>query len=565
VTLLVVTGTVVWTHALAGTLGHFTSAAVALTLVAAAAGTAGALALRTSRAILAAVGVGTTGVACAAVLAPEAVVPALVSVPVAAALSAGGAWLARRLPQSIDGMLAGRPLLAAAWVLMALVAVLQVGRLATYMTDGDSDWFLSTRHPFYAKHECFDAYLYGAELDRRGEPNIYDPAHYPGLDPRAEPRTELAGMTPEDPFQYPPQFLLLPRLALELTHDYQAIRLVWFGINFTLCLGAVLLLALWVGGRVGAAATLLLPFLVASFPVLHDFQYGQFHFAAVALATLGMLAFATRRTMLGGTLLATAILSKLFPAFLLLPLAARRGWRELAATAFAGAGISALAFAVLGPHPFVAFLDFHLPRLGDGQAFAFGEAWPEVASLVTAGNQGIQGMVHKLAALGVPGTGPATAKTASDLFMLALVGVGLAAGRRATAAARPERALTWLGLLGLASLASAGAWADYVPLTAVWTLTLLAPIVAGRPGGPVLKATLGISAVLSFTLLGTVPLGSLASPSWMLPLSFVGGVTLLLTFGGAMALGEPGFSASIVRRGSIGPAVGSGSTRASSA
>jgi hypothetical protein len=104
-------------------------------------------------------------------------------------------------------------------LLLAVLAVVQLGRLATHFSDPGSDWFLTTRHPFYAQHECANAYLYGAELSARGEPNVYDAAHYPGLNPAAQPNSVLSGMTADDPFQYPPPFLLLPRLALWASHD----------------------------------------------------------------------------------------------------------------------------------------------------------------------------------------------------------------------------------------------------------------------------------------------------------------------------------------------------------
>ena len=44
---------------------------------------------------------------------------------------------------------------------------------------------------------------------------------------------------------------------------------------------------------------------------------------------------------------------------------------------------------------------------------------------------------------------------------------------RRRAAPRIWWATTWLALLGLASLASPGAWGDYIPVTAVWLLSLL--------------------------------------------------------------------------------------------
>ena len=133
--------------------------------------------------------------------------------------------------------------------------------------------------------------------------------------------------------------------------------------------------------------------------------------------------------------------------------------------------------------------------------------------------------------------GEGTAKTAADLFMLSLLGAGLVVGLRTAETTRPRRAIAWLGLLGLASLGSAGAWADYVPLTAVWVLTLLAPIVALRSGRTSARLGLALAAVLSFTLLGTMPLGDLASATWMYPLSLLGATALLATFASAVTLG----------------------------
>ena len=163
-------------------------------------------------------------------------------------------------------------------------------------------------------------------------------------------------------------------------------------------------------------------------------------------------------------------------------LAAQRRWRELAWTAGAGAALSAVALAVFGPGPFVSFFDFHLPRLGDGRAFAFGEAWPQMATLVTAGNQGVHGIVLKLEAMGIPGANAALARVAGQVYGVLLLGLALIAGLRTRRATRAELTLTWLGLLSLGSLASTGAWADYVPLTGVWLLAFLVPLAAAwRP------------------------------------------------------------------------------------
>jgi len=543
--ILAVAAAVIWTHALAGALRALAGvpfdalapASLGLTLAAAAAAlVGGALGASASRAATrAAVGAAVAGLAGAlalvAIHGTTAAVPAL-AVPIAAAgACALGAWFATRLPEAWDD---AAPRRRFAWIALGAVALLQVGRLATYVSAPDSDWFLSTRHPFYAKHECLPAYVFGAELALRGDPNLYDAAHYPGLTRDAAPHSDVVGMAPEDPYQYPPQFLLLPALALGLTDDYGAIRSVWFGLNATLCIGALLVLASWVGGRAGRVAGLMTPAVLFSFPALHDLQYGQFHFAAVALAVLGMVALQRERVRLGGALLASAILAKLFPALLLVPLAIRRRWSALGWTAAAGAAATLATLALVGTAPFTAFAVHHVPRLGDGSAFAFGEAWPEVSDLLVAGNQGARGVVHKLAALGLVDGGPEFARAASLGFAALLLAAAAAVGVFGRGASRHQRALQWLGLLSLGSLLSAGAWADYVPLTAVWALAFLAPLAGGRPW---MQAALAISAVFQMFLIGAVPIGDAAAPGWMIPLSLVGALALFATSAGATVAG----------------------------
>ncbi len=539
--LVSILGTVVWTHALAGlfrsALGipaeAVAPAAVWLTWAAVLTALAGVVVSGRPGVVVAAAA-GVAGAVAVGLAHRAALVPALALAPAGAFFAAIGAWLARRLPIWLDAQPSTRPRFTIAWVLLALLAIVQVGRLSTYMTNAESDWFLSTRNPFYAKHECLNAYVYGAELDRRGESNIYDATLYPGLNREAEPMTELTGMVPEDPFQYAPQFLLWPRAAIAITHDYQAIRLVWFGINVTLCMGAVLLLSFWIGGRVGAVSALLSPLVLIAFPTLHNFQYGQFHFATIALAVLAMLSFARRRPAIGGTLLAVSILSKLFPALLLIPLGLQRRWRDLRWTAAAIVALTLITLAVTGMAPFLAFTDYHLPRLADGSAFAFGDAWPEMAGLVVSGNQGIQGIFDKLAAMGVPdAAGMSTA--AGALYGVALLMVGAWIGLRRDES-RFERAIAWLGVLGLGSLASTGAWADYVPVTCVWLLALLAPLTPGRPA---MQLALGLCAVMQLFLVGTMPLGDWVGTSWMYPLSLLGALAMLTTFTTGVALRAP--------------------------
>lgn len=526
--------TVVWSHGLAAMLRHLgpddaPRAALALTVSALLAAIAGA-AFLPRRGIAVAATTGALSAAGFAVLTPSAVAPppwaALAAVPLAAALATAGAgWLGRQLPASIDTALTRRRALALAWALVAAASTLQTARLATWVTDPEHELVVATRHPFWFGHECLPAYLYGAELAERGDENLYSHHHYPGVDPQAQPVSRL-DMGVEDPYQYPPQFLLLPAAALALTDDYATIRTAWFALQVSLFAAVFVALALWVGGRAGRVTLWALPLVLLAFPVTFNFQYGQFHLPAVALALGGMLAFAGGRRRLGGALLAVSILAKLFPVVLLVALVAQRRFRDVAWTLGWGAALTAVALAVFGPAPFVAFVGDHLPRLADGSAFAFDEAWPELADLVMADNQGVFGLAVKL------GAGKALAANLSRLFTVGLLVAAGWAGWRFRDASRWGRGTLWLALLGAASLASPGAWGDYVASTAVWLLALVAARAADDRRW---VAPLGVAFAFQGLLLGTMPLGDWAPIAVMRPVSALGVAILLALFAGVIA------------------------------
>jgi hypothetical protein len=213
-----------------------------------------------------------------------------------------------------------------------------------------------------------------------------------------------------------------------------------------------------------------------------------------------MLALGTRRHAIGGALVAAAIVAKIFPAILLVPLAAQRRWKALAWTAGFGVAYTLLTLAVLGPAPFEAFFHYHLPRLASGAAFAFGDAWPEFAAPLAAGNLSPAGLVTKLALLGVPGAGDGLRTVLNGIYTIALVGLGVVAARRGGSRARSAQ--IWIALVGLASLRSPGAWGDYVPVTSLWLLTFLAAEMAGTRRRAV---GLGVCWAFLFFLPGVLP------------------------------------------------------------
>ena len=206
----------------------------------------------------------------------------------------------------------------------------------------------------------------------------------------------------------------------------------------------------------------------------------------------------------------------------LLPfLAVQRRYKALAWTAAWGVLITAVSVAVLGTAPFVAFFDYHMPRMESGAAFAFDEAWPELTELVIADNQGVFGLARKFGA--DKGTAGALAKG----FGLLVLGVGALAGLRRSDAPRNWRAALWLSLLGLASMASPGAWGDYVPVTAVWLLSVVA-VPMNRTG--LGRAAFATALAFEFFILGTMPIGNWAPIGLMIPVSAIGALIMLGIF-----------------------------------
>ncbi len=461
---------------------------------------------------------------------------------VAAVFASAAAVMAARLPRALDRWPRFRPARAAVWAGVAVLAVVQIARLATWAADPSHGFELLTDHPFWAGHECLPAYVYAAELTERGAINPWDSAHYPGLNPEAQAHTRIQGMTPEDPYLYSPQFLLLPRLAIALTDSYPVLRTVGLALNFSLIFGGMLWLTVSLGGRSGLRAALWLPLMAVAFPTLYNLQFGQAHLAAVVLAVMAMVLFERRRHWLGGGLLASAILIKIFPAILLVSLAAHRRLRELGTTLVWGLGATAGATLVFGPSILGVFLTRHLPRLQAGEASNFGEVWPEIHDLVVAANQGVSGLLAKLTAMGL-GNGLAEAGPVSSRVFICLLTLGVVYGSwrlRSVPVRRPHLQtylVGWLGIVGLASLASPSAFADYVPSAAICMVVMMG--VRHLPRHRMGRLAFGVALCFQMTLLGSTPIGQFADSSIMIPLSLAGQLSLfgLLLWGAAPLLG----------------------------
>ena len=331
--------------------------------------------------------------------------------------------------------------------------------------------------PESAQHQCLAAYVRAGELAAVDHPDLWDPDAY-----ASNHASQVAGLGTYlgDPYEYPPPFAVLPRAAVAATNNYQLIRAVWFGLSAVGFLAAFILLAIWLGGRGGATALLVVPAFALSTSFEFTLQWGPAHALVIACAVIAML-------------LAFATATKLFPGLLLVYLAVRRQWRAVIATLVALAAFTALSAIILGPDTLAAFITNQLPRMASGKAFAFTEHNPD--------NHAVYSLAFKLGALGVPGMTRSIASLLAWLWTLVAIALAVRGSRASLAPPTDPRAhdaILWLGLLCLGALRS-----PYAPLyTAIATLWLLSLATSVRPWRNWLVAIAWI------LLLGFPPLGS---------------------------------------------------------
>lgn len=372
---------------------------------------------------------------------------------------------------------------AVLWGLVAVLAVVQVGRMSIFMADAHARWgALAPAVDVVARHSCLTSYVHGAELARRGDANIYDDRYgFEGDEPPELPTAIDVGPLTMDTYEYPPQFLPLPRLMLAISPDFAAIRALWFTLTVAVFVLVTLVLARWLGGDPGRRMRLLAPAVGLSLPVLTAVYFGNFQITAMGLSVLAMYAIFTGRTRSGAALLAFVIGAKIFPGILGVYLLAARRFAAAAWTAAFGALYAALALVLFGTRPFVDFFGYHLPRLASGETFSF--LREPVAAM---SNLGVFGVPFRLRIAGWGGSEAdawALAQQLSWVYTLVVVVVAVLAGWRrrepSTAHERLAMITGWFGLVALGALRS-----PFAPLEAmipvIWALAFRAAGAARR-------------------------------------------------------------------------------------
>jgi alpha-1,2-mannosyltransferase len=409
------------------------------------------------------------------------------------AVAAGivAAWRLSRLP--VAGELATLPratqVIGGAGTAVALVELI---RLAVFMIDpAQVAYSVQPGNTWRVRHSCVSAYWVACqEVDDVA--NVYRLQRY-------EPPRDAAGNRQRivmdgfvlDAYEYPPPFLVVPRLLANAAPTFLRFRTVWFAVQLIAVTAGLVVVASHIGGVTGAYVLALSGFVLAPFGVTTTLQIGNAQLAFVALPMVAMVLFDRRRPIAGGALLAYATVSKLYPALLVLYLLLRRDWRGAAWTAALGAVIVAVSLVDVGWTPYVAFLD-HLPRLLSGEAFP-AMSLPEGMAL----NQSVPGLPLKLALFGLAPATLAWARVAGWIYtpLLLWATVRLARGRFS----REDAPLAWVAVILLATYRSTFL-PQYGVFPGLWLVILLAARFRHRPGA--LAALAAAWAVLTLNFAG---------------------------------------------------------------
>ena len=358
-------------------------------------------------------------------------------------------------------------------VVVLLAALVVLGRMAVFMADPDQTQLsIAPRDTWRVEHSCLTAYTEAARFAEEPATNIYaHELYFNGKAPRH------IGKLKVDAYHYPPPFLLVPGLLQEASGSYEGTRPLWFAFQLALLVGALLVVARWIGGREGEHARYASALVLIAPPTLFTLQMGNFQITAVGLALVGMIGLCSAKPTwqaAGGGLFAFAALGKVFPGVLGVYLIVTRRWRALGWVAAASLLWIALALFAYGAQPFEDFVSYQMPRLSSGEAFPQSEL-----PRITATNYSFYGMLVKLRALGVPGLGIENGLRLNSIFgLLVIVAAGLVAWRwhrRGTDAVLPrlESVQLWLALIGLASFRSPFVGGAYGVFSTVWLVTLL--------------------------------------------------------------------------------------------
>lgn len=372
----------------------------------------------------------------------------------------------------------------------ALLLLVQLVFATAFIIDPNlARWEPRPWAPMRSSHSCVSSYWVACERIHTAS-DIYAEELYsfPQADPRAIRVGRQLGPLIVDQYEYPPPFLVLPRLIAAVSSDFWSFRRTWFALNLAVVIAGLIVVAARFDRALGTGALWLTPFVLLAPAMVTTLIMGNVQLAIVATSMAAMVLFERGRHAAGGGLLAYAIVSKLYPGLLLLYLLLRREWRPAVWTAVFAIAIIAIAAADFGIGPYEAFVS-HMPKLLSGEAFP---AFRNPAAIAT--NESVPGLVFKLQLFGVPHMGFAASKAIGWIYTVIAVAIVVRLALRPVAAGREP--LAWLAILIVATMRSPFL-PLYAPFPSLWLATLLAALAWERPGA--FTTALVAWVVLAFT------------------------------------------------------------------
>ena len=352
-----------------------------------------------------------TVIACAVIAGPATFVALLaagltkgVAVVGIAGLVLAAALLARGLfPTGLSGAGNRHRALFALFILLCGGAAYRLGHLSVYMLDAENKDFVldpaarelpdaEMNKPFFPKHNCFTCYIIAAHLASEGFENIYSRERYRDAETPTPIHEIIGEVLTIDQYQYPPPFLVLPKVLMVFGHDFFQIRTIWFGINVVAFCVTAIAYANWLGGPRFSAYWLSMPLVLLATTTLTSLEIGNAHFLIITISLLGVLLLERRRYAIGGALLGYCIVGKIFPGVLLAYLVFARRWKAVVVTGIAMIGYVLATFALFGMKPFTAFVEYQVPKLVSGEAFSF--AFEMIGPLTV--NLSVMGIPYRL-------------------------------------------------------------------------------------------------------------------------------------------------------------------------
>jgi hypothetical protein len=387
-------------------------------------------------------------------------IPIFVSIILALLVATVGViLLAKRLPIQLVGISKRKPLLSFIWILIALIALTQTARLSIFMIDPTQPQYsLFPGDKWFVEHCCLTAYSESARLTMDGEKNIYAPELYFGAefikDKNARRKLDSFNV---DLYHYPPPFLLLPIMARAFVDgNFLNLRMLWFALSVLSLMTAIGFITYRLEPEERMRMIGMAPLFWCSVPVLGGLQMSNVQLIIIAISIISMSLFAFNKPV-GGILLAMSSVAKLFPGILVVFLLAQKKFREVGWVVGFAIVLSIIAFFVVGPNPFQAFIEYEIPKLSSGEAFS----GPFSRAFAVAANMAPFGIPLKLGWLGLPGMTLGIGRIVSSIHLLIVLILAIWSGRQKPRS-NTEMISVWISLISLGSLVSPFAPANYV-------------------------------------------------------------------------------------------------------